>query len=300
MPREVLPTIPGLNVLRRLGRGGMGDVYLAADASHQTVALKLATTSTFADPFIRARFEREIAAASSIRHENVVHLLGAGEIDGVPYALFDRVRGRSLDRVEPQPWSVVVPLGRQLARAIAAVHAAGWLHRDVKRSNVMIGDHGLVTLLDFGLAKRWSDRETPAHAQHAANPDLTAKGTIVGTPRYLAPETRRGRASTPATDVFGLGLVLHEVLGGTVDSEGRLTRTPVGLPDAFSSLLARTLTADPRKRPTIASIVATLERLPASTRSFGPWARDDAPTWPFDADGRPTDGDVDTALRRAG
>jgi eukaryotic-like serine/threonine-protein kinase len=297
---DVTPAIPGLRVVRRLGRGGMGDVFLAVDASNRTVALKVIAAGLSSDPSTRERFDREIAAVSSIRHANIVRLLRAGEIDGAPYALLERVRGRSMERIGPQPWPVVVGLGRQLARATAAVHAAGWIHRDLKRANVMVGGHGLVTLIDFGLAKRWSDRDHRDLRPPGSWPGVTLRGAVVGTPRYLAPETRHGRPPSTATDVYSLGLTLHELLGGAVDADGAITAIPVRVPVDLAALVARALDPSPRRRPGAAEVAAVLETLPARRAVFRPRAHDDTPTWPVAADQRPTSGDGVPALRRAG
>jgi serine/threonine-protein kinase len=299
MRREVLPAIPGLRIVRQLGRGGMGAVYLAIDGAHGSVALKIIDTGETADPSARMRFEREIAAVSAVRHANVVELVDSGEIDGVPYALFERVRGRGLSRVGPQPWPVVVDVGRQLADAIDAVHGAGWLHRDIKRSNVMVGDHGLVTLIDFGLAKRWYQRDLAAWPCRPVDPNITHRGTVVGTPRYLAPEIRRGLAARPETDIYDLGLVLHELLGGTVDARGILRAPSVALPTTLSGVIRAALDVDPRRRPSASSIGALLGMLPSHHGSFRADEHDEAVTWPRDADLRTTRADLSASLRRS-
>jgi serine/threonine protein kinase len=277
----------------------MGSVYLAVDQSHRALALKTISPE-LDDPHARQRFHREIEAVSSLRHANIVRMIRAGEVDGAPYALFERVRGRVMSRLGPQPWTVVVTLGRQLARATEAVHAAGWLHRDLKRANVMVGDHGLVTLIDFGLAKRWRDRDGRTRAARPTDSNLTVNGSVVGTPRYLAPEIRRGEAATPATDVYSLGLVLHELLGGVVDSAGHVTSPLAYQPTALATLVAGALDPDPRRRPTASTVAAVLDLLPWST-AMAPtpvWS-DDLSTWAGDADRQATRVDVVPPIRMA-
>jgi serine/threonine-protein kinase len=289
MQSDAIPTIPGVRVLRRLGRGGMGSVFLALDESRRVVALKTISPD-LDDPRARERFHREIEAVSSLRHANIVRLVRAGEVDGAPFALFERVRGRVLSRLGPQPWPVVVALGRQLAHATETVHAAGWLHRDIKRANVMVSEHGLVTLLDFGLAKRWRDHDgSRTRNARATEPGLTMNGSVVGTPRYLAPEIRRGHGATPATDVYALGLALHGMLGGAVDDAGRMTVAPARLPVALGALVAAALDPDPRRRPSATSVAAILDMLPSNTYFLPQHAKiDDLATWRVDADQRPT------------
>ncbi len=285
-PSVVLPRIPGVRVVRTLGRGGMGAVFLVVDShTHHTAALKvIAPCGPTSDPAARIRFDREIAAVSAIRHRNIVRLLRAGEVDGVPYALFERVRGRTLPRIGPQAWQVVVDLGRQLAQALAAVHAAGWLHRDLKPSNAMVGDHGLVTLIDFGLARHVTDPDSRGSSASPHDAALTGQGNVVGTMRYLAPEIRHGQRATAASDVFALGLTMHHLLGGQVNDVGRRTAPDQPLPRELEVLLDSMFAEERWRRPTASVVAAALDGLPSRQVRFRTHARDDVPTWPIAAD----------------
>jgi serine/threonine-protein kinase len=279
-----LPALPGLRIVRCLGRGGMGAVYLAVHReSHHTVALKVITAGGPSDPDARARFHREIDAVSSIHHPNVVRFLNAGAVGGVPYALFERVRGQSMAEIGPQPWPVVVDLGGQLARATAAVHAAGWIHRDLKRSNVMVGARGLVTLIDFGLAKH-PDARRPVSREVARADALTADGTVAGTRRYLSPEVLRGKRATFAADMFALGLAMHELLGGAVDEEGFTSAIPCAIPPTLSDVIERLLSADPERRPSAVELAGILGTLTSAPGTFDAHEADRTSTWPFAAD----------------
>ena len=274
----VLPAIPALRIVRRLGRGGMGAVYLAADAAaKQLIALKVIAGEGLPDPMARLRFAREVEAVATIHHPNVIRLVRAGVIDDVPYAELERIRGRSLARVGLLPWSVVVDLGRQLASATAAVHAAGWLHRDIKPANVMVGDHGLVTLIDFGLAKRRCARELEDGASPDAGSPLTLAGMVVGTRRYLAPEVKLGRAASPASDVYSLGLVFRELLDDSI-----------AIPAALAGVIECSLDDDPDRRPSAAEVARVLEGLPGTPGVFRSRPIDETPTWPIAADLRAT------------
>ena len=285
-----VPRVPGLTVKRVLGRGGMGAVFLAfEEATGRRVALKvIAGKQPAADA--RARFATEIDALSRVRHPNVVALRAAGEVDGVPYAVLDYVGGFGLDRVAgPLAWTVAAHLGLQLASAVTAVHAAGYLHRDIKPSNVMVTRKGLLTLIDFGLAKpargpralagRDMHRSGSLTVPWTAGPELTAAGTCVGTPRFLAPEVSRGERATEQSDVFSLGIVLGRLLGLPAANDRD------DLPDALADLVVRCLAPAPHTRPDAAEVVAVLEGLvsrPARVRratTTGDADRDDDATW---------------------
>jgi serine/threonine protein kinase len=123
---------------------------------------------------------------------------------------------------------------------------------------------------------------------------------VVGTPRYLAPEVLRGERATAATDVYSLGLTLHELLGGGISAPGELTPVPVRVPVPLEDVLARALAAEPARRPTAATIATLLDHLPALPGRFRNRAHDDSPTWPAAADLRSTRDDRYAGLRRAG
>jgi serine/threonine protein kinase len=272
-PAVALPTVEGFVIHRELGHGGMGNVYLARrTGSTGWVALKTVTAS--GEPVARAhaRFSREIAAVSRIDHPNVVRLLGHGGNDGAPYALFEHVDGCDLGCIRGQlPWPVVVHLARQLARAIGAVHDAGLIHRDIKPANVMVSRTCRLTLIDFGLAKldagdEWDDDLVASSLDDGLDHDLTAPGSVAGTPRYLAPEVRLGEPPSTASDLFSFGLVLYQMLTGRSPS----TETKASdldhldMPRLLRNLVGRCLEPDPAARPRRASAVtAVLDALDA-------------------------------------
>jgi serine/threonine protein kinase len=247
-PDAHIPSIDGLAVRRELGHGGMGVVYLATDARGRTCALKVVAASDPA-PDARARFAREIDAVARIQHRNVVKLFGSGHAQGAPYALFERVRGCDLASLAAQPWPVVVYLGRQLAHGLDAVHRAGYVHRDVKPSNVMVSRRCKVTLIDFGLVKPVGQASIDGAASRPTRGDLTEPGAIAGTPRFLAPELRRGAPASVQSDLFAFGLVLRHLLGG---SRGAAACAPRALTDLIDACLAE----DPAHRPASAAEVA--------------------------------------------
>jgi serine/threonine protein kinase len=234
-----LEHIDEYRVIELLGRGGMGAVYRAHDTLlDREVAIKLmARTDSEA---ARQRFLVEARAVARIRHPNVVVVHRVGVTADQPYIVYDLVRGRTFGALSrPMPWPKVLELAAGVVRGLAAAHACSVLHRDIKPANLMIGEHGDVVVVDFGLAKLAG---APALAVGAAggglggavgaaglaegsggagigvgvgvDPRMTATGAALGTPRYMAPETWGGADATPQTDLYSLGVVLYELLVG--------------------------------------------------------------------------------------
>jgi serine/threonine-protein kinase len=206
-PTAARPTVPGYQVLDELGRGGMGVVYRAYQpALDRTVALKTLLPGQ-ATPEELARFRREAEVIARLNHPHIVTVYEVGAQNGLPYfgmkfypggSLLDRVQGPTAD---PR---AAARLMETLARAVHHAHQRGVLHRDLKPSNILLDEAGEPHVADFGLAKRFDPTAGPA------------VGTgVVGTPSYIAPEQARGdREVTTATDVYGLGAVLYELLTG--------------------------------------------------------------------------------------
>jgi len=256
----------------------MGAVFLARTTRGLDVALKVIATDHDPAPDAIVRFHREIEALAAIRHPHIVRLLDAGAVDGRPYLVLELVAGRPLSRLRPRTRATAVDLAWQLARAVVAVHAAAWMHRDIKLGNAIIGPHGFLTLIDFGLAKHVDD---PHHdvidsivTPFADPPDVTSRGTIVGTPRYLAPEVRAGEPARQASDVYGLGLVLRDLL--------RTAGEPAGL--QLMRLIDAATRAVPERRPTAAEMVRTLEPLLGDSLVIDGAGVVDGATWPACAD----------------
>src|SRR5262249_17493265 len=161
-----------------LGAGGMGVIYKATDTRlERQVALKL-ITPFFSDTNGRRRFEREARAASQLNHPNIVSIYDVGEQDGVTFLVMELVAGRSLSHVIPRdalPIEHAVDYPRQVADALAAAHAAGIVHRDIKPTNIMVSDDGRVKILDFGLAKR-----VESLRMEDSVTNVTATGVVIG------------------------------------------------------------------------------------------------------------------------
>ena len=214
LPLSAAPLGPGRRVgrwtiQRALGAGGMGQVFLAKDEQLQReVALKLLTGPIA--PQRRERFRREVTAATLARHPSLVAVHEAGEVGGTPFLVMDLVEGEPLDRVlarGPLAPREAARVARELAGALAALHAAGVLHRDVKPSNVLLEPDGRPRLVDLGVA----------HLRDAER--LTRTGALVGTPVYMAPELFGGAEADERADVYGVGTVLYEALTGEPPAE---------------------------------------------------------------------------------
>ena len=243
-------------VLRRLGEGGMGVVYLAADAAEQSVAVKALHPGMAQEEHARRRLAREVETMRRVHSQYVAEVLGA-DLDGdPPYIVTRYVPGLTLESVVaaggPLSGQPLARLGHGLAQALAAVHAAGVVHRDLKPGNVMIAD-GEPVVIDFGIA------------QLAETTRLTMTGMFMGTPGYLAPEVIEGKDSGPASDVHSWGAtVAFAATGrppfGSGAFEAIFFRIMHGQPDLdtlsapLRPLVLRALSRDPAARPSAAEL----------------------------------------------
>jgi serine/threonine protein kinase len=249
-------------VERLLGDGAMAKVVLAHDEElDRRVAVKLLDERLTADESFRARFAREARVAAALSHPNVVTVFDVGESDGRPYIVMEYVEGRTLDQrlrdEGPLPPPEVRRIALQVCAGLEHAHAQGLIHRDLKPGNLIERSDGTIKIGDFGIAR-------------AAETTLTETGTILGTAAYLAPEQAEGGEVTPATDLFGLGVVLYELLTGRrpwdVDSlaaiVARRTAPPPQLPPEtpfeLREAIERCLAPDPDERPASAAEVARL------------------------------------------
>ena len=218
---------PGLRigpyeVLATLGTGGMAEVYRARDTRlGRDIALKVVNENLVRDPDLLRRFEQEARVAGSLNHPNLVAVFDVGDHDGSPYLVTELLQGESLRRrlVHGRiPVQTALDWAAQLARGLAAAHARGIVHRDVKPDNVFVAADGQLKLLDFGIAKLAPSEAAAPHGLMDATlrPDgaATAPGSVLGTPGYMSPEQVRGETVDARTDLFALGAVLYEMLSG--------------------------------------------------------------------------------------
>jgi predicted Ser/Thr protein kinase/mono/diheme cytochrome c family protein len=212
--REILPVIPGYEIIRIIDHGGMGVVYEACQLElGRTVAVKM-ISGVRLRPKTVARFRAEAEAAARLHHPNIVHIIQFGEVNGRPFFSMEYVGGGNLadllTRTRPAPRQAA-ELVETLARAAQVAHERGIVHRDLKPSNVMLADDGTPKIADFGLAKRLDDDSNHTHT-----------GEVLGTPSYMAPEQAEGKKDQigPHTDVYALGAILFELLAGRPPFQG--------------------------------------------------------------------------------
>jgi serine/threonine protein kinase/tetratricopeptide (TPR) repeat protein len=253
-------------IVAPLGAGGMGEVYRAHDTKlGRDVALKMLPSEMARDPERLARFRREAKALAQLDHPNIITIHSVEECDGIHFLTMRLVEGLPLDRLIPQgglPVERIFEIASALGEALAAAHEKGIVHRDLKPSNVMVSNDGRVTILDFGLAKDVRaanlDDATMTSASH------TQAGVVMGTPAYMSPEQIAGRAVDHRTDIFSLGVVLHEMVTGQRPFAGSsfaeltsaiLRDTPISLNELRSDLPSdlvritrRCMEKDPRHR----------------------------------------------------
>src|SRR5271169_1654064 len=249
-----------------LGAGGMGEVYRATDTKlGRDIALKVLPAEMAQDPERLGRFRREAKALAQLDHPNIVTIHSVEECGGIHFLTMQLVDGLPLDRLIPQgglPVEQIVEIASALGDALAAAHEKGIVHRDLKPANVMVTNDGRVKVLDFGLAKdvRGAD---PGNAT-LTSASQTQVGMVMGTPAYMSPEQTSGRPLDHRTDIFSLGVMLHEMATGRRPFEGTssaelisaiLRDTPPSvtdirpdLPDALGRIIRRCLEKDPRDR----------------------------------------------------
>src|SRR6516162_3365460 len=243
-------------VLARIGRGGTGEVWTAHDTElDRAVAIKF----LFARPGfgqLADRLTKEARAASALNHPNIVTVYEVIQHQDTPLIVMEMVNGEPLGsaRGTPQPLEQVVQLVLQIAKALAAAHAHGIIHCDIKPENILVRSDGYVKVLDFGLARRVGRDATP--------------GSIAGTPRYMSPEQARAEAVSPATDIYSLGLVLYELVTGKQAFPGHsplLQAMPPSeplvpssinprVPANLNSLIMAMLASKPEGRPSAAEV----------------------------------------------
>ena len=201
-------------LLKCLGEGGMGAVYLAHDTQlERSVALKIPKLEAGEQSQVLARFYREARSAAALRHPNICPVHEVGEVDSVPYLSMAYIEGKPLSQVaKGQNQRQVALLARKLALALLEAHRLGVVHRDLKPENIMIDTRGEPIIMDFGLARR-------ARGETAR---LTQSGMAMGTPAYMAPEQVQGKLEEigPVSDIYSLGVILYELLAGRLPFSG--------------------------------------------------------------------------------
>ena len=213
-------TINHYEILSTIGKGGMGEVYLAHDTHlARKVALKLLPTEFTQDPHRIQRFQQEARAVSALNHPNIITIYEIGRHDTTYFIATEFIDGVTLrEKIQrgPMPLGLALDIASQIALALTVAHEAKIIHRDIKPENVMVRGDGVVKILDFGLAKLAFDATASSDAEAAtlAQRTETEPGKVMGTVAYMSPEQARGLKVDGRTDIFSVGVVLHEMVAG--------------------------------------------------------------------------------------
>jgi eukaryotic-like serine/threonine-protein kinase len=240
---------------RKIGSGGMADVWLADDTElDRKVAIKILHDRFAQDSEFVQRFQREAQAAAGLQHPNVVGIFDRGAFDGTYFIAMEYVDGPSLKDLVKGGMSpkYAIDFTRQILNAARFAHRKGIVHRDLKPQNVLIDDEGRARVADFGIARA------------GENSDITATGSVMGTAQYISPEQAQGKPTTPRSDIYSIGVILYEALTGRVPFEGESAvavalkqvseapRRPSAInpnvPPALDAVVMRALAKDPDAR----------------------------------------------------
>jgi beta-lactam-binding protein with PASTA domain len=243
-------------ITRKLGAGGMANVYLAADQElGRRVAIKILDDRHASDDQFVERFRREAQNAAGLSHPNIVSIYDRGEAEGTYYIAMEHIEGRTLKELlvsrGPSPLGIAIDYTRQILSALRFAHRNGIVHRDIKPHNVIVDGEGRVKVMDFGIAR-------------AGASQMTEAGSIIGTAQYLSPEQARGAPVDQTSDLYSTGIVLYELLTGTVPFTGdtpveiamkHLQQTPAPpsshrpeVPRDLDYVVLRALAKDPAER----------------------------------------------------
>ena len=268
-------SLGGYHLQALIGAGGMGEVYRAHDAKlGRDVAIKILPSAFTSNPDRLARFEREARMLAALNHANICAIYGFEEAHGVRFLILELVEGDTLAHELAQasnahandaglPLGHVWDIARQIAEALEVAHDKGIIHRDLKPANIKITPHGIVKVLDFGLAKAVGGEGSSPDLSSAPLDGARREGAVVGTAAYMSPEQARGLPVDKRTDIWAFGCVLFEMLTGRVtfpgdtasdsiakilEREPEWSALPAATPASIRRLLLRCLAKDPKQR----------------------------------------------------
>ena len=264
-------------VVSLIGRGGMGEVYLATDEKlNRRIALKLLPANYTRDKYRLRLFQQEAQAASALNHPNILTIHELGEVDGRHFIATEFVDGETLrQRLNGRPLTTheTLEIAIQIASALASAHQAGIVHRDIKPENVMLRPDGYIKLLDFGLAKLTEHNERTPATRAVDDADLSSD-LVMGTVKYMSPEQARGTNVDGRSDIFSLGVVLYEMVAGRTPFRGETASDliaailnenplpPANAPDELQSIIRKALHKDKEQRySAIQDLLADLRSL---------------------------------------
>jgi hypothetical protein len=268
LPDEVPDRLAHYRILKPLGAGGMGEVYLAEDTRlERKVAVKILPRHLASDPDRLGRFELEAKALAALNHPNIVTIYSVEEANGVHFLTIELIDGVTMAEKIPEGGLVLeefFDLAVPLADGLAVAHCNGIIHRDLKPGNVMVSSDGRVKVLDFGLAKLRRDSARAGDESEQPTEGLTAEGQVLGTVAYMSPEQVNGKRLDARSDIFSLGVLLYEMATGRRpfrgdssaelmssilrDTPPSVTEVRDELPDHLGRILGRCLEKDPYRR----------------------------------------------------
>jgi len=263
-------------LIRRLGSGGMGEVWLAHDEQlgDRPVAIKIMHQHMLPNSGDVSRFEREMRIAAMMDHPNIVTVYTTGTYNGAPYMVMEYLKGQDLERALPDGSAErVAAIGRDICRALAYAHDKGVIHRDIKPGNLFLCDSGPVKVTDFGIARA------------VGGTTLSSPGILVGTFAYMPPEQWRGEAPAFSNDIWAVGCVLYRLISGRPPrvfpgaaeyAAAAMRGDPVpdlrdvaDAPDWLSGTVMAMLATDPARRPTADQCVRSLSGMPSPGQLAG-------------------------------
>jgi len=268
--------VSSYRILKKIGAGGMGEVYLAVDTRlNRQVAMKFLPSHLVVNDDVRSRFLREAQAVAKLNHPNVVTIHDVNEFNGRPYFVMEHIEGKSLHHYahhEQLPIDTIIEYAIQICQGLGEAHRAGIIHRDIKTTNIAIDDKDRIRILDFGLAISAGDDK------------LTKTGSTLGTVSYMSPEQVSGREIDQRSDLFSLGIVLYELIAHRTpfkrDNEGAtlkaimednpepLTRYKSDVPEKLQEIIFQLLDKDKELRyPSAEGVMADLKRLTYDSRT---------------------------------
>jgi serine/threonine protein kinase len=250
-------------ILKQIGEGGMGEVYLAEDAKlGRRIAIKVLSPKTTRNADLVRRFEQEARAASQLNHPNIAHIYEVGAQDGLNFMAMEFVEGSSLrEKIQNRPLPVpeILDIALQIADALDETHTAGIIHRDIKAENIMVTRRGRVKILDFGLAKI-----APKLENFGPTPVKTKSGVVMGTVAYMSPEQVMSRETDARTDIWSFGVLLYEMSTGRLPFQAEsmtaaidqvlhsqpeaITRLNYNVPAELEVIIKKTLRKKPEER----------------------------------------------------